>query len=96
MPHGQTKTKVICFRMSDEDYDNVEAVSRMLGFASVSLFARSATLRYNSPEPVNTTLDQELNRLFRRIEALTTMLERLSARIAPALDPTSDEPKNPS
>jgi hypothetical protein len=73
------KSKIISFRVSDREFGMVQEASRKHGFASVSLFARAATLTCDSAGPVQSPLDAELNRLWRRIEVLTAMLEKLSA-----------------
>jgi hypothetical protein len=85
-PEGQIKSKVVSFRISDDEYESVETASEKHGFASVSLFARAATLKCFSFEPVNTPLDVELNRLWRRIEILTSALEQITARLGASLD----------
>ncbi len=79
MSEEDIKCKIISFRVSDQDYYAVEEASRKQGFTSVSLFARSATLTCNSSETVHSPLDVEINRLWRRIEVLTTTLEQLAA-----------------
>ena len=85
-PEAQIKSKVVSFRISDDEYETVETASQKHGFASVSLFARAATLKGHSFEPVHTPLDVELNRLWRRIEALTSALEQIAARLGASLD----------
>jgi len=81
MAEGLTKYKVVSFRLSDEEYEKIEAAGRKHGFASASLFARAVTLRGDSIEPVRTHLDLELNRLWRRVEALTSALEQMAGRL---------------
>lgn len=73
------KCKIVSFRISDQDSDTVKEASRRKGFTSVSLFARSATLACHASEIVHSPLDVEINRLWRRIEALTTALEQIAA-----------------
>ena len=75
------KYRVLSFRLSDAEYRQVEAAGRRCGFVSASLFARAAALKGDSFEPVSTPLDQELNRLWRRVEALTSTLEQMSTRL---------------
>lgn len=82
---SEVRCRIISFRLSDDEYGVVEAVSRKSGFMSVSLFARSAVLAQQSAEPVHSSLDVEINRLWRRIEALTTALEELAAQAGVAL-----------
>jgi transposase len=74
-----TKRKIISFRLSDEEYAAVEKKSRKNGFPSISVFARSSTLTERDTDPVSTPLDVELNKLWRRIEAIVTKLEELAA-----------------
>jgi hypothetical protein len=85
-PEAQIKSKVVSFRISDDEYESVETASQKHGFASVSLFARAATLKGHSFESVHTPMDVELNRLWRRIEALTSALEQIAARLGASLD----------
>jgi hypothetical protein len=73
------KSKIISFRVSDREFGVVQEASRKHGFASVSLFARAATLTCDTSGPVQSPLDLELTRLWRRIEVLTSILEKLSA-----------------
>jgi hypothetical protein len=80
MPEEAIKCRIISFRVSDQDYEAVEEASRKQGFTSVSLFARSATLAFNSSEFVHSPLDVEINRLWRRIEVLTTTLEQIATQ----------------
>jgi hypothetical protein len=86
MSEALTKYKVLSFRLSDEEYKQVEAAGRKHGFVSASLFARAAALRGDSLEPVRTPLDLELNRLWRRVEALTSALEQTSSRLGLVID----------
>jgi hypothetical protein len=81
------KCKIISFRVSDHEYWAVEEASRKHGFTGVSVFARSATLACNSSEPVHSSLDMDINRLWRRIEAITRALEELTAHAGVALNP---------
>ena len=80
------KYRVLSFRLSDDEYTQVEAAGRRCGFVSASLFARAAALNSDSLEPVSTPLDQELNRLWRRVEALTSTLEQMSTRLGSIID----------
>jgi hypothetical protein len=86
MSEEAIKCRIISFRVSDQDYEAVEEASRKQGFTSVSLFARSATLAFNSSEAVHSPLDVEINRLWRRIEVLTTALEQIATRRSAALE----------
>lgn len=80
MSEGPIKSKIISFRVSDEEHEAIIEASQKHGFASVSLFARFTALTSDSSEPVRFPLDAEINRLWRRVEALTTALEKLAAQ----------------
>jgi hypothetical protein len=81
MPEDPIKSRIISFRLSDNEYLIVQDISRKQGFASVSLFARSATIAScNSSELVHSPLDVEIAGLWRRIEALTAALEKIAAQ----------------
>jgi hypothetical protein len=86
MSEGHTKSKIISFRVSENEYGAVEEASRKHGFASVSLFARSATLMRDSSVPMQFPLDAEISRLWRRVDVLTTALEQITAHLGIAPD----------
>jgi len=79
MSKGLIKRRIISFRLSDNEYIPVEEASRKHGFPSVSLFARSATLAWHSTERVSSPLGVELDKLWRRIEAIIAALEQIAA-----------------
>lgn len=81
MPEGQTKCKIVSFRIADEEYLKVETLARNKGFASVSFFAREATLKAAPLELVHTPLDVEMNRLWRRLETITATIEQVLGQI---------------
>lgn len=81
MSEGHIKCKVVSFRIADEEYEKIEELARNSGFASVSFFAREAALRSTPFEPVKTPLDVELNRLWRRMEAVTASIEHIIAQL---------------
>jgi hypothetical protein len=86
MSVDDTKRKVISFRLSCSEYDDVEAMSQLHGFDSVALFARSATLMSNPSESIYTTLHVEVNRVWHRLESLTTAFEHAVAQLRIAAD----------
>jgi hypothetical protein len=90
MPAEPTKCKIVSFRLSDAEYDTVETVSRLYGFGSVSLFARSATLTCNSSESIHTALKVDVNRLWQRLETLATAFEDTAAQLRKSLDHTGN------
>lgn len=91
MREGQIKCKVVSFRIDDDEYSKAERIARINGFASVSCFAREATLKCTPAEIVNTPLDVEMNRLWRRIDALTSSLEKIISDLGLVLN-TSQSP----
>ena len=48
MGEGLIKYRVLSFRLSDDEYKQVEAAGRKYGFVSASLFARAAALKGDS------------------------------------------------
>lgn len=76
---AKIRTRIISFRMSEPEFEAVEEASRRQGFESISRFARAATLHSQATEPKQSAFDDEVSRLWRRIEALTTALEKLVA-----------------
>jgi hypothetical protein len=86
MREGQIKCKVVSFRIADDEYLKAEMIAKTNGFASVSCFAREATLKCTPLESVNTPLDVEINRLWRRMEALTSSLEEIISHLGTALN----------
>ena len=91
MSTENVKSNVVSFRLSDVEYDAVEAVSRLHGFASVSVFARSATVTCNSSEAIHRALTVDINRLWHRLEALTTAFEDTAAQLGIALTRTTSQ-----
>jgi hypothetical protein len=89
MRDSLTKTRVISFRVSDDEYRVVDEESKKVGFASVSLFARSATLMGNRQEPIRSALSVEIQSLWRRIDVLTAALEQIVAHLCLPIDPSN-------
>lgn len=82
IPDGQLKCKVVSFRIADDEYLKIEAHAKNNGYASVSYFAREATLKSAPFEAVSTPFDVEINRLWRRIEAMTSAVENVVAQLS--------------
>lgn len=90
MSEEPIKSRIISFRLSDDEYLIVQEISRKQGFASVSLFARSATLAScNSSDLVHAPVDVEIAGLWRRIEALTATLEKIAAQAGVIFTPVN-------
>ena len=81
------KCKVISFRISDQEYDSVSMKSLQHGFLSVPLFARSVTLAYDGEHPIQSHIDNEINRLWHRLETLIHAVERVTLQLGIPLDP---------
>jgi hypothetical protein len=86
IPYSLTKTRVISFRVSDDEYRAVDEASKKVGFTSVSLFARSATLTGNKQEPMQSPLSVEVQNLWCRIDALTAVLEQMAVHLSVPID----------
>jgi hypothetical protein len=81
------KSRIISFRLSEEEYQAIETVSYRHGYTSVSLFARGPTLTTRSYQPACGGVDEELARLWRRIDAIITTIELLMTYFRPATAP---------
>lgn len=86
MSDGVTRTRVISFRVSDEEYRVVNEASKKVGFSSVSLFARSATLTGNRQDPIQSPLSVEVQNLWIRIDVIAAALEQIAAHIRVPID----------
>lgn len=76
-----SKSRVVSFRLSNAEYEAIEKASRIQGFGSMALFARAATLSFqswpNAPSPVDTKVAE----VWRRIDLLTSELEKITNRL---------------
>jgi hypothetical protein len=80
------RSKVISFRVSDDEYRIVAAATEKHGFPSVSLFARSAALTENAPDAIKGPINVELGKLWTRINQLTSALEQIACKICVTVD----------
>src|SRR5919198_6426687 len=78
MSDCDTKSKIVSFRLSNAEYEAVEARSRRLCFSSVSQFSRSLTLAAESCDNVASPLDRDIDRVWHRLELLTAALEKVA------------------
>ncbi|MFL6415711.1 MAG: hypothetical protein ACJ74Y_08585 [Bryobacteraceae bacterium] len=83
---AHNRCKIISFRVSDDEYCAVEAASRRHGFRSVALFARWIILTEKIDDPAQTPVDCDINRLWRRVEALMAALEGLMGQMSSVRD----------
>jgi uncharacterized protein (DUF1778 family) len=80
------KSRVISFRVSDDEYRLVADASKKHGFPSVSLFARSAALTENASDVVRDPIHVEFGMLWTRINQLTSALEQIASKICVTVD----------
>lgn len=84
------KSKVVSFRLSPEEYSAIEKASRNQGFPSLSLFARSATLSFQSAVDMDGSDGVSSTGLWQRLDRLTAQLERIAGKLGAASEsPTS-------
>ncbi len=79
---AHNRSKIISFRVSDDEYGAVEVASRRQGFRSVPLFARWIVLNEKVDDPNQTVVDCDINRLWRRLEAVIAVLEDLTEQVS--------------
>lgn len=77
------KCKIVSFRVADEDYSIIEELARNGGFASVSYFAREATLKGPALQRAKAPLHVQIERLGWQVEALTLSIEKAIAKLTP-------------
>jgi uncharacterized protein (DUF1778 family) len=90
------RSKLVNFRLTEDEYANLKRASVVSGARSFSDFARSAALN-SAEEPASDSLrtqalSQKINELQSTIRSLTRVLERL----APSDDPTNGAIEEPS
>lgn len=77
------KCKIVSFRVADEDYSRIEELAKSNGFASVSYFAREATLKGSVLQRTKFPLYMQIEHLGGQVEALTLSIEKAIAKLAP-------------
>ena len=70
------RSKIVSFRLSDEEYDSLKNVSLNSGARSISEFTRSVACSVNDNGPEK--LENTLRALNERMEALDTRLQMLT------------------
>ncbi len=69
------RNRLVIFRLTQEEYQQLETVSAADGARSLSEFARSRVLHGAGDEPSLTELKQKLDELAGAVEGLTRMLK---------------------
>ena len=78
MPLLKKRSRIVSFRLSDEEYDSLKSVSATNGARSVSEFTRSAAFSTSGPEKIEDTLrsiNERIKMLDQRLEMLTETLK---------------------
>ena len=78
MPLLKRRSRIVSFRLSDEEYDSLKNVSATSGARSVSEFTRSVAFSTSGPERIEDTLrilSERMKAIDRRLEALTEALK---------------------
>jgi hypothetical protein len=88
----KTRTRVVNFRITLDELDQLQSAARVSGALSMSDFARNATLRQARREPVEaaasggSVIDSRLHSFESRIAGLETNLGRVLASLSDVLD----------
>jgi hypothetical protein len=83
MPVLDRKSKMVSFRLSSAEYQAAVSTCRTQGFRSMSLYARSALLAFESSPNICIPRDAEMTEIRRRLEFLTAEIQRIAASSAP-------------
>lgn len=77
------RTRVVSFRLSEEEYEDLMDLCAMRQARSLSDFARLATLGQSHGQVANGHGDGTLRELYRQLRALDGEVKRLSALVEP-------------
>lgn len=77
------RTRVVSFRISEEEYEDLMDLCAMRQARSLSDFARFATLGQSHAHVPNGQNDGTLNEVYRQLRALDGEVKRLSALVEP-------------
>lgn len=83
MPVLNRKSRMVSFRLSSVEYQTAVDTCRTQGFRSMSLYARSALLAFESSPNACVPHEAEITEIRRRLEFLTLELQRIAANFAP-------------
>jgi hypothetical protein len=83
MPVLDRKSRMVSFRLSSAEYQAAVNTCRTQGFRSMSLYARSALLAFESSPNACIPRDAEMTEIRLRLEFLTSEIQRIAASFAP-------------
>ena len=84
MPVLDRKSRMVSFRLSSGEYEAAVSTCRTQGFRSMSLYARSALLAFESSPNACVPREVEITEIRRRLEFLTSEIQKVAANVAPA------------
>jgi hypothetical protein len=76
MRNLEARSRMLSFRLSRDEYERAEEASRLQGYRSVALFARSAVLASTGTE--SGSYDSQITELYRKVNHLETELNFVS------------------
>lgn len=79
MRNLEAKSMMLSFRLSRREYERAEEASRLQGYRSVALFARSAVLASTDRESVS--YDSQISELYRKVKTLEMDLSFVSESV---------------
>ncbi len=85
------RSRIVSFRLSDEEYDSLKNVSATRGARSVSEFTRSVACNQDGEQAKK--LEETLLTLTERMELLDRRLQTLTEAVKNAANATTDEEK---
>ncbi len=86
MPVLKRRTRIVSFRLSEEEYEALFASCVSNGARSVSDYARSATCRplgSGKPSETDTKAERSIRQLRNRVEELDRVIQQLTIRMNP-------------
>lgn len=92
------RSRIVSFRLSDEEYDSLKNVTNTRGARSVSEFTRSVACNMNAGEDGSEKIGDSLRTLNARMEALVHKIETLTDALEgkKATNFTNSEEEEPS
>lgn len=78
------KSRMVSFRLSSGEYDAALNTCRTQGFRSMSLYARSALLAFESSPNARIPHEAEIIEIRRRLEFLSSEIQKIARNDAPA------------
>jgi hypothetical protein len=77
------KSRMVSFRLSSGEYDAAVNTCRTQGFRSMSLYARSALLAFESSPNARIPHEAEIIEIRRRLEFLSSEIQKIARNDAP-------------